>query len=265
MDVLALILACSLHPDDALVRVMVDVQSSGNVYFVGDLATLKTHDSLTSAADALRAADDIAGHGGRPAVGLLGVPLDWAARFGRRPIDLFDGCTNIAIGTAMFSQFEAACAPQPSAIRPSRAPLRSSRRSRRRLPTAANRACVLSHLATELGLQGAPAEILRRIDVRPEASAADPAHESAIFGDGVDDAQVLSAEWSDQRIYLDAPSGVRASTAGTSTAPEPPRSTAAASPTPREPPVSSPPGRGLRPIPILPRPLPPVVGTTGRP
>jgi hypothetical protein len=31
------------------------------------------------------------------------VPLEWAARFGRQPRDLFDGCTNIAIATSMYS------------------------------------------------------------------------------------------------------------------------------------------------------------------
>ena len=83
MDILAIILACSLHPDDQLVRALIDVQSGGNVYFVGDLATLQSKDSLGSVEEALRVADDIRQYGGRPAVGLLGVPLDWASRYGR--------------------------------------------------------------------------------------------------------------------------------------------------------------------------------------
>jgi hypothetical protein len=203
VDVLALILACSLHPDDVLVRTLVDVQSQGNVYFVGDLATLKTHDNLTSAADALRAAEDIASHGGRPAVGLLGIPVDWAARFGRSPRDLFDACTNIAIGTAMFSEFDAACSPRPPAPRRASASVRSARAPRRLQSMGAKRTCVLARLATELGLHGTPAEILKRIDLHT-TDVGGPAHESAIFGDGVADAQELPAAWSDRRIYLEA-------------------------------------------------------------
>jgi hypothetical protein len=213
VDVLALILACSLHPDDALVRVMVDVQSGGNVYFVGDLVTLKTNDNLTSAAEALRVAEDIAKHGGRPAVGLLGVPLDWAARFGRSPRDLFDGCTNLAIGTAMFSEYQDACAPPaPRHKRPVVADRGSARGSRRRLPVATVRACVLTRLAVALGLHGTPAEILKRVDVVPAKATADaPPQTSSIFGDGTHDAQQLPAEWSDARIYLDAGAGVSGS------------------------------------------------------
>jgi hypothetical protein len=48
MDVVTLILACSLYPDDALVRALISDQSQDNPYFVGDLATLKTSDRLTS-------------------------------------------------------------------------------------------------------------------------------------------------------------------------------------------------------------------------
>ena len=217
MDVLALILACSLHSDDALVRVMVDVQSGGNVYFVGDLATLKTNDNLTSAEEALRVAEDIAKHGGRPAVGLLGVPLAWAARFGRSPRDLFDGCTNLAIGTAMFAEYQDACTPQRPHPRGSLAAVRGrARASRRRSPRAAVRTCVLSRLAGELGLQGAPAEILKRIDLGPTQAGADaPPQVSSIFGKGTDDAQNLPADWSDKRLYLEPNAGVRESAPST--------------------------------------------------
>jgi hypothetical protein len=85
VDVLAVILACSLYPDDALVRALVEIQSEGNVYFIGDTSTLQSKDGLKSAEDALHVADGIRSQGGRPAVGLLGLPLDWAARYERSP------------------------------------------------------------------------------------------------------------------------------------------------------------------------------------
>jgi hypothetical protein len=205
VDVLALILACSLHPDDALVRVLVDVQSSGNIYFVGDLVTLKMNDNLTSADDGLRVAEEFARHGGRPAVGLLGVPLDWAARFGRSPRDLFDACTNIAIGSAVFSEYQAACAPahvsvgRAAALRPrTRAP------SQRRL-IAAERACVLTRFAHDLGLRGAPAEVLKRtVATEAEHSEEEPAQRSSVFGDGIDDGTAQPPNLEDSRVFVDA-------------------------------------------------------------
>ncbi len=54
MDLLTLILACSLHPDDELVRVLIDIGSQGNVYFVGDLARLNTYDTISSLDEARR-------------------------------------------------------------------------------------------------------------------------------------------------------------------------------------------------------------------
>jgi len=200
VDVLALILACSLHPDDALVRTLVDVQSSGNVYFVGDLATLKTNDSLTSPEAALRFTEELQRHGGRPAVGLLGVPLEWAGRFGRAPIELFDGCTNIAIGTAAFAEYQDRCSGTPR--------LRSvARRARRSVPlrrhSDALRSCVLASFARELGVTGAPAAILRRLAPVRGASASRrgdaPAERAFVFLEGQDSPVGAS------RIFIDTP------------------------------------------------------------
>jgi hypothetical protein len=156
MDVLALILACSLHPDDALVRTLVDVQSSGNPFFVGDLATLRTNDRLPTAEAALRFAKDLQRRGGRPALGLLGVPLEWAARFGRAPRDLFDGCTNIAVATAALSGYEQRC----------RSSTAHGTRARRLGTTTRSRTCVLALFARELGLAAMPAALLLRLGRR---------------------------------------------------------------------------------------------------
>jgi len=198
MDVLALILACSLHHDDALVRVMVEVQSADNVYFVGDLATLKTRDLLTSADDALKAAEDIARHDGRPAVGLLGVPLEWAGRFGRQPRDLFDACTNIEIGTAMLSEYNERCS-QESKLR-GRSALRSRHRKGRKPSLAASRGCILTKLGQDLGIQSAPVEILKILTSRGPLGPLPP-DSSGIFGAEPADID-YSERWSSSRLYV---------------------------------------------------------------
>jgi hypothetical protein len=187
MDVLAIILACSLHPDDALVRALARIQSNENIYFVGDLATLKTRDGLTSAADALRVAQELERQGGRPAVGLLGVPLGWAARYGRAPIELFDACTNVALATSAFAEYAQRCGPPSRSTHGARA--KRSRRARELRAAQAARACILSRFATDLGLVSTPAAILRSLspeaEVAPGEADDGPAQRSQVFG-GVD-------------------------------------------------------------------------------
>jgi hypothetical protein len=158
VDVLAIILACSLHADDHLVRTLVDVQSSGNPFFVGDLHTLKTNDSLGSAQAALRFAQDLERRGGRPAVGLLGVPLDWAPRFGRAPVELFDACTNISIATAAFAGYYQRCSPHHAspASRHGR-----QRGSPRHAALVVARYCIVARFARDMGVATAAPVILR--------------------------------------------------------------------------------------------------------
>jgi hypothetical protein len=208
VDVLAIILACSLHPDDALVRTLVDVQSEGNVYFVGDLKTLKSKDSLKSADAALRYAEELRGQGGRPAVGLLGIPLDWASRYGRAPIELFDACTNIAVGTAALAEYQDHCSADRAP--PNRQSPGGRRRQRPRISeTAASRACILRRFARDLGLSSAPSALLRRLTPGQRADPAEsvgasPAR-SGIFDAGARDGASPGAGRASLPIFLEAP------------------------------------------------------------
>lgn len=185
MDILAIILACSLHPDDALVRTLVDVQSGDTVLFVGDLSTLTMNDGLRTTADALRFVDQVRRRGGRPAVGLLGIPLDWASRYGLQDVDLFDACTNIAVGTAALSEYYDRCTGQP--LRRSKVSTAGPRgRSLSRGLRRTSRACVIARFATDLGVKGAPATILKALASSRRDQLDDggepPPERSAIFG-----------------------------------------------------------------------------------
>lgn len=218
MDILAIVLACSLHPDDALVRTVIDVQSSGNVYFVGDLKTLKSKDWLKSADAALQYAEELRGQGGRPAVGLLGIPLEWASRYGRAPIELFDACTNVAVATAVFSEYSDRCARVSGSYRGHRPPLRAPRVRQ----IVAQRYCVLSLFAHDLGLRAAPSEVLRRLvdeGLAPtRAPEASPAAASSVFESGRAEESSATSHLDSASLFMSppavAPSSRSASAAG---------------------------------------------------
>jgi hypothetical protein len=200
MDILlTLILSCSVHLDDSLVEALAYKLSIGNQYFVADLTTLNTYDTARTASDALRVVDAIKASGGRPAVGYMSVPLDWAARFGRRPEDLFDGCTNIAIGTAMLSDYARLCT-----ARPARRSSRSTRPRRPMRPSLAMRTCILRRLESDINLLGIVDHVLPVV-ARVDAAAADPwtdppAARSPLFPDNTDSSQD-GHEWSSPRLF----------------------------------------------------------------
>ncbi len=150
MDLLTVILACSLHPDDRLVEAFVRKLSDANPLFVGDFVSLATHDDLASPEQALELARSIADKGGRPGLGLMAIPMTWAARFNREPADLLDPCTNISIGTAMMASFAADCAGSRQHAKARRGPARPL--SRRKLGPV--RGCILGGFERDIGVRG---------------------------------------------------------------------------------------------------------------
>lgn len=205
MDVLlALILSCSLHPDDDLVLALASTLSQSNQFFVGDLSNLETYDSAKSAADVLRIATRVKDAGGRPAIGYLAVPLEWAARFGRTPEDLTDGCTNIAIATAMLADFARVCSA--GAARSRHSP--HLPRTRRRPTLPALRSCILTRLETELNITGVVAHVLpvaSRLSTAPPDRGTDPpAARSSIYPEG-NSASDSRPDWSSPRLFIFSP------------------------------------------------------------
>ena len=207
MDVLlALVLSCSVHYDDHLVQALAMKLSIGNQYFFGDLATLNTYDAADSVAAAHKFVDAIAAKGGRAAVGYMSVPIAWAPRFGRTTDELFDGCTNIGIATAMLSEYEHACTLRPARMS------RSHRRSRRhrRPALAAARHCILRRLERDLAITGIVEHVLpdvAKLDGQHDDADEDPPPARApVFPDNTDAARLHeSADWSSQRLFPSSP------------------------------------------------------------
>jgi|HubBroStandDraft_1064217.scaffolds.fasta_scaffold01951_10 hypothetical protein len=122
MDLPSILLTCSLHFDDPLVRALAESNSHSNPYFVFDPSIDPTEvvppaDPMTLDG-ALARAQEVSAKHAVPLLGLMEVPPAWMAAFGRELGDAFDPCTNVAVGTAMLSQFDSECAHE-SGGRPS--------------------------------------------------------------------------------------------------------------------------------------------------
>ncbi len=171
MDLLATILTCSLYASgDAVVRAIAEGPSGGNPYFVvntadgaggGDpLPTPGSEREATARATELRTA------GARLLLGLLEIPPSWLDAFGRPLASAFDPCVNIAIGTAMLSEFDAQCA--------SRVHAHDDRA--RRLELTNRRACVLRRYEDAIGsVDFADAIFLELSAQRPRAASIEDA------------------------------------------------------------------------------------------
>jgi hypothetical protein len=181
MDLLAIVFACSLHSDDQLVRAIVQVQSEGNAYFVGDITATTSDDSPRSAEDANRLLAALERKGHRPALGLMGLSPEWAAGYGRQPGELWDACLNIRLGSAKISEFDYECRRrQPS-----------GRRRPRRVPAVTstpNRACIARKYALELGLPPAfVGAVLTEILAHPGSPTGTPSTTSPTSAPSTDD------------------------------------------------------------------------------
>jgi hypothetical protein len=204
---LALILSCSVHFDDHLVEALATKLSVGNQFFVGDLSNLNTYDTAHSVSEARKIVDDVLAKGGRPAVGYLAVPVTWAPRFGRTIDDLFDGCVNVGVATAMLSEYEHACTIGPNhRAHPPRRPSRHRRISY----SPALRYCILRRLELDLDITGVVDHVLpeiAKLDRKPADPDADsePAR-APLYPDKSDVARLHeNGDWSSPRLFFSSP------------------------------------------------------------
>jgi hypothetical protein len=161
MDLLMTILACSLYgSDDALVRAIAEGSSGKNPYRVVDAALDPTQVDPPPApkteAEALARAQDLLEKGGRPLLGLLELPPSWLAGFGLDLPSAFDPCTNVAIGSAMLSEFDFECSGRAA----------TSQDRALALEHAHRRACVLRKYEAAIGTVDFEAAILLELSVQ---------------------------------------------------------------------------------------------------
>jgi hypothetical protein len=170
MDLLATILTCSLYAsDDAVVRAIAEGPSGSNPYLIvntADGAPLDPPPLPEGEREATARAAELRSEGARLLLGLLQIPPSWLDAFGRPLASAFDPCVNIAIGTAMLSEFDAQCA--------SKVPARDERS--RRLERTNRRACVLHRYEAAIGSVDFADAIGLELSVqRPRAAALEDA------------------------------------------------------------------------------------------
>jgi hypothetical protein len=164
MDLLATILTCSLYAsDDAVVRAIAEGPSDKNPYFL--LNTAAPADGLVAPPktekEAATRSQELMAQGGRLLLGLLEVTPSWIDAFGQSLESAFDPCINIAIGTAMLSEFDAECADK--------VPPRTERA--RMLERTNRRVCVLRKYEAAIGAEDFADAILLELSVQQPASA----------------------------------------------------------------------------------------------
>jgi hypothetical protein len=179
MDLLSVILACSLYTaDDDLVRAIAESNSQSNPDFVQNTSIDPTQMDAPPPAKtfdaAVAQARGILSSGGRPILGLMQVTPSWLDAFGRELKDAFDPCTNIAIGTAMLSAFDYACAREGTSPRARPKPLPPSGRE-------ARRQCVLGQYGEAIGL--ADFMTLTRLELRYQRPKTAAVEGAPIFAD----------------------------------------------------------------------------------
>lgn len=182
MDLLATLLSCSMYSDDDLVRAIAQSISHSNQYFVSDvgieMTALDPPDPHTLA-DAMARTSEIVAKGGHPVLGLMELPPAWLDSFGRSTRDAFDACTNVAIGTAMLSQFDYECTLSTPTAPPRSVP--------------ESRACVLRKYADAVGVpEFATVTNLELRFQRP-----------VVFADHVLDTPILFADAGEQGMHGD--------------------------------------------------------------
>jgi hypothetical protein len=190
MDLLATILTCSLYAsDDAVVRAVVEGPSGKNPYFVVNTAA-PAEDPVAppkTGKEAATRSRELIAQGGRLLLGLLEVPPSWIDAFGQPLESAFDPCTNIAIGTAMLSEFDAACADK--------VPRRTERA--RLLERTNRRVCVLRKYEAAIGAEDFADAILLELSVQEPASAS------------IEDAPIFAAPtvrtWGPDRLLVPLP------------------------------------------------------------
>jgi hypothetical protein len=170
MDLLTTILTCSLYAsDDAVVRAIAEGPSGKNPYLVldpgADSAQAGAPRPPKSETEATARAKGLMAQGGRPLLGLLELLPAWLDVFGQPLSSAFDPCTNIAIGSAMLSEFDYECAVSARGRR--QAPL---------LERVNRRACVLRRYESAIGLDDFEEVILLELSVqRPRAPSIEDA------------------------------------------------------------------------------------------
>ena len=182
-----------MYFDDDLVRAIAQSTSHSNPYFVADVAiemTAVDPPEPHTLSAAIARADELVTKGGHPVLGLMQLVPAWIESFGRSRRDAFDACTNVAMGTAMLSQFDYECGLSPNVPQGASPPS----------PDRPRRSCVIRKYADAIGM--ADFVTVTNLELRFQRPAAFAEHvfDKPIFY--ADSGVTIGRDWGVDRILV---------------------------------------------------------------
>lgn len=160
---LALLVSCSVHPDEPLLSGIVAAFSGGSPFAVTDVGVQDDQDAFVRGADPQSRAEAeaeivrIRAAGGSLVLGLLPLRPDWLEYFGRPLEASFEPCTAIGVASAKISEFDHQC------------------RQRGIRATAPRRACTLERYGASLGLPALRPVVMASLTRAPATDGAEAA------------------------------------------------------------------------------------------
>jgi type IV secretion system protein VirB1 len=113
MDIVTMILACSLYPDNSIVNAMAQTSSHDKPFIVtvsnGAGIDSGVGNSFASAEQAARYATEQIKQNHTIDIGLLQIPSLWLKHYQTIPAELFLSCKNMALATKLLNDAETKC------------------------------------------------------------------------------------------------------------------------------------------------------------
>lgn len=106
MDLVTLVLACSLYADNSIPYAMIQSESQNNPLVVSVNGDTRSFKSIPAAIRYTHRQIDL---GKNPEVGLMQIPSRWFSEVGASTSDLFRPCKNVVVGTQILEKLRLQC------------------------------------------------------------------------------------------------------------------------------------------------------------
>lgn len=106
MDLITLVLACSVYADNSIPYAMIQTGSKNNPLVV---TTNHVSEQFKTESKAIRYVQKQISQGTKVEIGLMQIPSEWLAEFGAHEADLFGPCKNLVVATEIMNTLRFQC------------------------------------------------------------------------------------------------------------------------------------------------------------